>query len=150
MEEFCHTKKNMFLPIREGIDAAKKEIKNLSNCHKIQGSFLISLEHFLGLQVAKYKEKEEEARRTMMLDYDFEKCLTELEGQTWLSVKTVINNFLGNTKSRNHKHLTDNMLRNFLEIEVNMSLKIHIMHSHLDFFPENMGAVSDKHGERFH
>ena len=31
-----------------------------------------------------------------------------------------------------------------------MSLKIHFLHSHLDFFPENMSDVSDEHGERFH
>ncbi|GBP90238.1 hypothetical protein EVAR_100685_1 [Eumeta japonica] len=30
-----------------------------------------------------------------------------------------------------------------------MSLKIHFLHSHLDFFPQNLGAVSDEHGERF-
>ncbi|UYV76679.1 hypothetical protein LAZ67_14001721, partial [Cordylochernes scorpioides] len=32
----------------------------------------------------------------------------------------------------------------------NMSLKIHFLHSHLDLFPDNLGAVSDEHGERFH
>jgi hypothetical protein len=31
-----------------------------------------------------------------------------------------------------------------------MSLKIHFLDSHLDFFPDNLGAVSDEHGERFH
>ena len=31
-----------------------------------------------------------------------------------------------------------------------MSLKLHFLLSHLDFFYENMGAVSDEHGERFH
>lgn len=31
-----------------------------------------------------------------------------------------------------------------------MSLKIHILDFHLDFLPENLGTVSDKHGERFH
>ena len=31
-----------------------------------------------------------------------------------------------------------------------MSLKIHFLHSHLDFFPENLGDESDEHGERFH
>ena len=41
-------------------------------------------------------------------------------------------------------------LRNFQEMKVNMSLKIHMMHSHLDFSLENMGAVSDEHCERFH
>ena len=32
----------------------------------------------------------------------------------------------------------------------NMSLKIHFLDSHLDSFPDNLGAVSDKRGERFH
>ena len=31
----------------------------------------------------------------------------------------------------------------------NMSLKIHFLESHLDFFPENLSEVSDEHGERF-
>lgn len=31
-----------------------------------------------------------------------------------------------------------------------MSLKIHFLDSRVDFFPENLGAVSDEHGERFH
>jgi len=35
-------------------------------------------------------------------------------------------------------------------MKCNMSLKIHFLHSHLDFFPANLGAVSDKQGERFH
>jgi len=30
-----------------------------------------------------------------------------------------------------------------------MSLKVYFLHSHLNFFPENCGAVSDEHGERF-
>jgi len=32
----------------------------------------------------------------------------------------------------------------------NMSLKIHFLESHLDFFRENLGEVSDEHGEKFH
>ena len=32
----------------------------------------------------------------------------------------------------------------------NMSLKMHFLFSHLDFFPLNCGAVSDEHGQRFH
>ena len=38
----------------------------------------------------------------------------------------------------------------FQKLGCRMSLKIHFLHSHLDFFPENMGDVSDEHGERFH
>jgi hypothetical protein len=33
---------------------------------------------------------------------------------------------------------------------VNMSLKIHFLHSHLDFFRENLGSTSDEQDERFH
>jgi hypothetical protein len=31
-----------------------------------------------------------------------------------------------------------------------MSLKVHFLGSHLNFFPENLGKVGDEHGERFH
>jgi len=31
-----------------------------------------------------------------------------------------------------------------------MSVNIHFLSSHLDFFPENCGSVSDEHDERFH
>src|SRR5215475_5108335 len=36
------------------------------------------------------------------------------------------------------------------ETGVNMSLKIHFLSSHLDYFQENYGSVSDEQGERFH
>jgi hypothetical protein len=32
---------------------------------------------------------------------------------------------------------------------IEVSLKIHFLHSHLDFFPQNHEAVSDKYGEFF-
>ena len=32
----------------------------------------------------------------------------------------------------------------------NISLKVHVLHSHLDFFAENLGDVNDEHGKRFH
>ena len=31
-----------------------------------------------------------------------------------------------------------------------MSVKIHFLSSHLGFFPENCGSVSDEHGVHFH
>ena len=31
-----------------------------------------------------------------------------------------------------------------------MSLKLHTLHSHLDFFKSNMGIYSEQHGEGFH
>ena len=31
-----------------------------------------------------------------------------------------------------------------------MSIKLHFLNSHIDYFPENLGAVSEEQGERFH
>ncbi|UYV61800.1 hypothetical protein LAZ67_1006633 [Cordylochernes scorpioides] len=33
---------------------------------------------------------------------------------------------------------------------VNMSIKVHYLHSHLNKFPDNLAAYSDEQGERFH
>jgi hypothetical protein len=43
-----------------------------------------------------------------------------------------------------------NMLHKFQALGCSMSVKIHFLHSHVDFSPENLGAVSEEHGERFH
>ena len=32
----------------------------------------------------------------------------------------------------------------------NMSIKLHFLNSHIEYFPENLGAVSEEQGERFH
>jgi len=45
--------------------------------------------------------------------------------------------------------LVNNLLQSYQKLDCNMSLKIRFLHSHLDFFPENYGAVSDEHGELF-
>ena len=42
------------------------------------------------------------------------------------------------------------MLGNFRVLGINMSIKVHFLHSHLDRFPENLSDVSDEQGERFH
>ena len=47
-------------------------------------------------------------------------------------------------------NIVADMLRNYRALGARMSLKIHFFHSHQDFFPENLGDVSDEHGERFH
>lgn len=62
----------------------------------------------------------------------------------------VFKNFLGNKKDDNYRTLVSDMLEAFKDAGVNMSLKIHILHSHLDFLPENLGDVNDEHGEHFH
>lgn len=42
------------------------------------------------------------------------------------------------------------MLKNFKTLGCNMSVKLHYLHSHLDWFPENLDDVSEEQGKRFH
>lgn len=81
---------------------------------------------------------------------DFDACLTEIEKRAWIAVKHVITNFLGNTRDPDYEAIVEEMLEAYRIMGISMSLKIHFMHSHLDFFPENLGSVSDEHGEKFH
>jgi hypothetical protein len=54
------------------------------------------------------------------------------------------------TKDKNYKVLVKDLLNPFQTMGCNMSLKIHFLNSHLDFFLLNLSTVSNKHGERFH
>jgi hypothetical protein len=66
------------------------------------------------------------------------------------SIKNVTKSFLGNHKAENYNEIVSDLLMAYKAIACNMSPKVHFLDSHLDFFPENLGAVSDEHGERFH
>jgi hypothetical protein len=57
---------------------------------------------------------------------------------------------LGYRKAENYHEIVSNLLTAYKAMGCNMSLKVHFLGSHLDFFPENLGAVSDEYGERFH
>ena len=41
------------------------------------------------------------------------------------------------------------MIATFNTLGCRRSPKLHYSHSHLDFFSQNMAAISDEHGERF-
>lgn len=73
-----------------------------------------------------------------------------MEKLTWDMIRLVIEQFLGNKRAQNYAEHVDNMLIGLNNIGASMSLKLHFLHSHLDYFAENLGAVCDEHGERFH
>ena len=83
-------------------------------------------------------------------DENFHKLLQGDEKAAWDSFKFVVTVFLGNRRARNYEELVNNRLQSYQKLGCNMSIKIHFLHSHLDFSPENCGAVGDEHAERFH
>jgi hypothetical protein len=57
---------------------------------------------------------------------------------------------LGNNKDPKYKQIVEKNVRNFVVLGCAMSLKVHFLNVHLDYFPGNIGAVSVEQGERFH
>jgi len=94
---------------------------------------------FIGLQI-----------KEMMRDKQFDEDLNETEINAWLSYQRLCKDFLGNHKAAKYQVIVQDLLTSYKAMGCNMSLKIHFLESHLDFFPENLGKVSDEHGERFH
>ena len=76
--------------------------------------------------------------------------MNDKEKVAWLSFVDVMKNFLGNIKAGNHEDLAGDMLSAFHDVGCKMSIKVHFLLSHMNIFPDNLGAVSDEQGERFH
>lgn len=88
--------------------------------------------------------------RDLLRDPVFSSKLNGLQRKAWEAFRKVVDNFLGNHKAENYVELVQDMLNAYQGMGCRMSLKMHFLHSHLSFFPDNLGAVSDEHGERFH
>ena len=86
----------------------------------------------------------------LIRDPEFENSMNEVELEAWKAFVLVVKNFLGNNKARNYAELVNNMLTAFRNLDCNMSIKMHYLFSHKDWFPENLGSKSDEQGERFH
>ena len=89
--------------------------------------------------------------RDLLPDTVFTSKLDPLQLAAWEAFKNVVNNFLGNHRAQNYVKLIQDMTEAYRKMMgCRMSLKMHFLHSHLSFFPTNLGTVSDEHGERFH
>lgn len=88
--------------------------------------------------------------RKLVKDERFTFSMSQQESTAWVSFLDVVDGFLGNTRAHDYKERVHRMIQAYYELGALMSYKIHLLHSHLDFFPENLGAVSDEIGERFH
>jgi len=67
------------------------------------------------------------------MDEYFEKLLQGDENRVWDSFKSVLKGLLENRRAQNYEDLVNNLLQSYQKLGCNMSLKIHFIHSHLDF-----------------
>lgn len=80
----------------------------------------------------------------------FTNALNQDEKKAWTALKAVIDGFLGKKRSKTFKTDIKQMLKYFERVGVNMSLKIHYLHHHLEHFSQQLSTKSDEHGERYH
>jgi len=83
--------------------------------------------------------------RQLFKDQQFEAVLSDKEKAAWQSSEKVSNGLLGNFKAANFRELVQDLMDSYEELGRNMSLKMHFLFSHLDFFPLNCGDMSDEH-----
>ncbi|KAI6648813.1 hypothetical protein LOD99_7075 [Oopsacas minuta] len=87
--------------------------------------------------------------RSLIRNTGFVQSMTNLESSAKCAFVLVVNNFLANNKANNYINLINDMLYKFIDLDVNMSIKVHYLFSHLDRFPENLGDLNEEQGERF-
>ena len=88
--------------------------------------------------------------RRMLASQELEKQLSDLEKNAWQTFGMIVEEFLGNHRRDDYAMVVSNLIDSYEKLGCRMSLKLHFLHSHLDFFWDSLGNVSEEHGERFH
>ena len=89
-----------------------------------------------------------QVKRLMKSD-SFSEKLSAVERRPWKSFASVVEGFLGNHKADNFKNIVEELVDAYEKMGCRMSLKLHVLHSHIDEFMDNMGDYSEEQGERF-
>ena len=88
--------------------------------------------------------------RQLFRDPQFDLALSVDEKAVWNTFLHVATGFQVNVKPATFWKLVDVLTTSNEKLDCNMSFKMHSLHSHLDSFPVNCGAVSDEYREHLH
>ena len=72
--------------------------------------------------------------RKLFKDSDFSNKMNVTEKRVWEAFENVCRNFLGNAISPEYEELVEELIFSYHDLGCSMSLKLHFLHSHLDFF----------------
>jgi len=84
--------------------------------------------------------------KVMLACKKLEDKMCDVEKCAWVAFKHVVHGSLGNNMSDIYKELVEILIVHYAEMKCRMS---HYMHSHLNFFRQNLGDVSEEQGEHF-
>ena len=76
----------------------------------------------------------------------FDEALSKAELSAWQSLKSVVTNL----QSAEYEKEIEVLQKSFHQLRTWMSVKLHILMSHLVYFPKNCGDLSEEQSECFH
>ena len=88
--------------------------------------------------------------RELMKDPIFDTAPSQAELSTRQSLKSIVTNFLGNHRVGEYEKEIEELLKSFRQLRARISVKLHFLQSHLDYFPNNCRDLSEELGECFH
>ena len=87
--------------------------------------------------------------KRLMKSGSFSEKLSAVERRAWKSFVSVVEGFSGNHKANNFREIVKELVDAYAKMGCRMSLKLHVLHSHIDKFKDNMGDYLDEQDERF-
>ena len=82
--------------------------------------------------------------RELIRDRNFDITMTLDQRDVWNAFKYIVENFLGNRRSRDFEVMVEYLMPSYHKIGARMSIKMHYLNSHLDYFPNNCGDYSEE------
>ncbi len=77
-------------------------------------------------------------------DSQFTSFLESNEKKAWKSFMIVSEDFLGNNRTDDYAEKVKQMLSDFRAIGASLTVKLHLLHAHIDKFLSNCGQFSDE------
>ena len=143
------TSKVLLPPLHIKLGLMKNFVKALN---KDSDAFLYLAQKFPAISEAKLKAGifVGPQIREVLKDADFENSMTPKEKAAWVGFRKVVTGFLGNEKAGDYRDRVHGLIDSYQKVGARMSIKMHFLNSHLEYFPENCGDYSEEQGERFH
>ena len=88
--------------------------------------------------------------RELMKDPMFDEALIKAKLSARQSLKLVVKDFLGKYLSAEYMKEIEGLPKSFCQHGARMSVKLHFLCLHLDYFPKNCEDLSEEQGEHFH
>ena len=136
-------------PLHSKLGLAKQFVKSLKPTSR---AFRYIRQMFPGISEAKVEQGiflGPQIRR-MLASEELEGQMPDFERNGWQAFRMIVKGFLGKHRRDDYAMLVSNLIKGYEKLGCRMSLKLHFLHSHLDFFRDNLGNVSEEHSERFH